>query len=197
MIRMDVSAVGRHHCFDGLHLLSMDDILGMKILRAIPYLLLLLPLFGFIWSRPSWESVNRTLAQNYSSVRHISTDELSRLLDQGILPVIIDVREGDEFAVSHLPNAVNITSVKEVDFPPTTPIVVYCSSGLKSAVFAKNLQERGFTEVSNLRGSIFEWANKGYRLMRGDNEVTVVHPYNEKWSILLEPQFHQYLPNNP
>ncbi|MGW8194766.1 MAG: rhodanese-like domain-containing protein [Desulforhopalus sp.] len=170
----------------------MDYLSGMRILKATPYLLLLLPLFGFIWSHPSWESVNRTLAQKYSSVRHVSTDELSRSLDQNIVPIIIDVREKDEFDVSHLPNAVNITAVEEVNYPLTTKIVVYCSVGLRSAVFAEKLQERGYTEVLNLRGSIFEWANKGYRLLRGEQETTAVHPYNEKWSRLLDPQFHQY-----
>jgi rhodanese-related sulfurtransferase len=163
-----------------------------RILRFAVYLPLLLLLSGFFWSDPTWEEVNRTIDRKYPAVRNINTESLKTFLDQGKQPILVDVREKDEFAVSHLPTAVNITEIDEVPYPTDLPIVVYCSVGVRSANFAKQLGALGFTEILNLRGSIFEWANKGYPLMRGNREVGFVHPYNSKWGKLLKQELHQY-----
>jgi hypothetical protein len=44
--------------------------------------------------------------------------------------------------------------------------------------------------VFNLQGSIFKWANEGRPLIANDRAVHVVHPYNERWGVLLNPQLH-------
>jgi hypothetical protein len=41
-------------------------------------------------------------------------------------------------------------------------------------------------KVSNLEGSLFEWANLGYPLFRGTAAASKVHPYNANWGRLLE-----------
>ncbi len=63
---------------------------------------------------------------------------------------------------------------------------------LRSAKFAKTLNQRGYAHVFNLRGSIFEWANNGYPLKRGEQIVSVVHPYNKKWGSLVKKSLHAY-----
>lgn len=155
-------------------------------------LALLLLLCGFFWNKPTWQEINRTLERKYPTVSNIDTDSLKESFEQQKIPVLIDVREENEFAVSHLPTAVNIASVDKVLFPHESPIVVYCSVGLRSAEFAKQLEGRGYTQVLNLRGSIFEWGNKGYPLRQGEAVVKVVHPYNKKWGTLLNQELHQY-----
>ena len=49
--------------------------------------------------------------------------------------------------------------------------------------------------VFNLQGSIFQWANEGRLLMANDRAVHAVHPYNERWGVLLNPQLHPNAPN--
>ncbi len=165
---------------------------------------LLLLLSGFFWSDPSWEQVNATIDRQYPSVKNIDIDSLRALLAEGNKSnkgnkgknfILLDVRDADEFAVSHLPNAVNIHETSKVNYPKDTPIVVYCSVGLRSADFAEKLGDLGFTEIMNLRGSIFAWGNKGYPLMRGSTTVHVVHPYNKRWGKLLKPELHSYRVN--
>ena len=47
----------------------------------------------------------------------------------------------------------------------------------------EKLMERGFTNVRNLYGSIFEWANKGLPMENAKGEtVPAVHGYNKRWS---------------
>ena len=52
-------------------------------------------------------------------------------------------------------------------FARDTPIVVYCSVGYRSARVARWLGRQGFTNVRNLDGSLFAWANEG-RPMEAD-----------------------------
>lgn len=169
----------------------------VRIAQYTSFLPLLLLLCGFFWTSPKWEDINKTLDREYASVKHINTDNLITLLQQGNQIILIDVREADEYAVSHLPGAVNIISSVEVNYPTNTSIVVYCSVGIRSAKFARELEGRGFTRVVNLRGSIFQWGNKGYRLIRGNKDVQEVHPFNKRWSKLLNPSLHRYYQSTP
>jgi len=63
------------------------------------------------------------------------------------------------------------------------PIIVYCSVGYRSEKITKRLIEKGYTQVYNLVGSIFEWTNKGLPLENSKDEIVkVIHTYNKKWS---------------
>ncbi len=70
---------------------------------------------------------------------------------------IIDVRTAEEFGEEHYPNAVNIP-VNELlaridEFgEKSTPLVLYCASGSRSAYAAKILKTSGFTDVVNAGG---------------------------------------------
>jgi 3-mercaptopyruvate sulfurtransferase SseA len=66
--------------------------------------------------------------------------------------------------------------------------VTYCSVGYRSGAFAKKLQTTGYTNVKNMSGSIFRWANEGRPVERDDHRVEKVHPYNSVWGKLLKPQ---------
>ncbi|MDK9706977.1 MAG: rhodanese-like domain-containing protein [Desulforhopalus sp.] len=167
----------------------------MKPYLALCHILpLALLLIGFSWGKPTWEDIYGIIARQYPDVVSLEVDQLKAAIDRGQPPVLIDVREKEEFAVSHLAKAVNITRVEDIAYPKDTPIVAYCSVGVRSAAFAKKLGKLGFTNVRNLRGSIFTWANKDYPLWRGNLPVHAVHPYNEKWGTLLNRQFHAYQP---
>ena len=102
--------------------------------------------------------------------------------------LILDAREYEEYAVSHLPNAryigyndVQMSSLKHVS--KSTPLVVYCSVGYRSEKIAEKLQKMGYTKVYNLYGSIFEWANCQLPLYNEKGVLTdTVHTYNKSWS---------------
>ena len=53
---------------------------------------------------------------------------------------------------------------------------------------------RGFTNVRNLEGSIFEWANQGHPVERAGAPVNEVHPYDESWGTLLREDLRVYQP---
>lgn len=145
----------------------------------------------------TWDAVHRMIAADFPDVPSITTDSLSeRLSDASVpSPVLLDARSAEEFAVSHLPGAHRVdpaaTTVPALDtLSRDTAIVVYCSVGYRSARIAHRLRTRGFTNVSNLKGSIFRWANEGRPVYRDGRPVTTVHPYNTPWGHLLADSLH-------
>ena len=45
-------------------------------------------------------------------------------------------------------------------------------------------------QAFNLRGSLFEWANKGYPLEQDGKNTHKAHPYNAKWGQFLDKKLH-------
>lgn len=105
---------------------------------------------------------------------------------------IFDARELEEYEVSHIPEA---TFVGYQDFDPALlqaipkndTIVLYCSVGYRSEKIGEKLQALGYTNVYNLYGSLFEWANQDYPLVDKNGSPTrKVHTYNRNWSKWVE-----------
>lgn len=144
-------------------------------------------LFGCQRSGPDWDSINTGLTDDYPDVRHISTDDYIRDFQHEAL--LIDVRAPQEYAVSHIPGAVNLTdaeAIAEMVTGQNKPVVVYCSVGYRSADMARQLAVYGVDHVVNLQGSIFAWANEGRELVNRDGATKQVHPYDEHWGKLLD-----------
>jgi rhodanese-related sulfurtransferase len=105
-------------------------------------------------------------------VREMTVDDVKRMLDANTDFVLVDVREDNEWAKDHLPAAVHLgKGVIERDVeqrvPDTsTPIVLYCGGGFRSALAADALQRMGYTNVASMDGGIRDWREKGFPLAR-------------------------------
>ena len=70
----------------------------------------------------------------------------------------------------HLPGAIHlgkgiIERDIEAKFPNvSTPLVLYCGGGYRSALAADTLQKMGYTDVISMDGGVREWREKGYPL---------------------------------
>lgn len=115
----------------------------------------------------------------------IDVDSLRRLPPASVL--LLDAREPDEYAVSHLAGAVHcgydhFDGTLLDTFDKSRPVVVYCSIGYRSEKIAQKLKKAGFANVSNLYGSIFEWVNRGYPVVDASGQTTRrLHTYNRAW----------------
>jgi rhodanese-related sulfurtransferase len=129
----------------------------------------------------------------------MSTQELAQRMAAGNrnTPLLIDVRTRKEYEVSHLPGAIwaetpnQITAALQTASDQQT-VVLYCSVGVRSSKAAAELTRSGRANVFNLQGSIFWWANEGRPLIANGRVVNVVHPYDERWGVLLDPQLHPH-----
>jgi rhodanese-related sulfurtransferase len=149
-----------------------------------------------------WSAVERLINANYPDTPTITTDSLAaRLADStAAQPLLLDARSPEEFAVSHLPEARRIDPDAEAypaldSLAADAPIVVYCSVGYRSAGVVQRIRAQGFSEASNLRGSIFRWANEGRTVVRDSEAVRQVHPFDATWGQLLEEDLRAYEPS--
>jgi rhodanese-related sulfurtransferase len=116
----------------------------------------------------------------------ISPDSASSILNKSNV-VFLDTREPEEFNVSHLPNAIlfgyDSPNWKAVDSLSKDKIViVYCSIGVRSQNIAKELKEKGFSDIKNLYGGIFLWADQSREMVdEKNNDTSKVHGYNRFW----------------
>ena len=164
---------------------------------ALYGLLFLTPVLGVCAQTVVLSAVEAAVRQQYPDIVHISTSDLALEIASGTAPIIIDTRKRAEYDVSHLPGAVWIdpdaTLFPELDSLSTgTRIVAYCSVGFRSSEIARRLEAAGYSEVVNLEGSIFRWANEERALVNNDGQVTGVHPYSKKWGRLLRKEFRDY-----
>lgn len=146
-----------------------------------------------------WSTLLNQIRSEFPNVPQLSTDSLAAWLDDDTraTPVLLDVRKKKEYEVSHLSGAIHIDpDAKDysalADLPKDTPIVAYCSVGYRSSAMADRLIRAGFTNVVNLEGSIFTWANEGKPVFQDEEAVPAVHPYDRIWGKLLKKELRNY-----
>jgi rhodanese-related sulfurtransferase len=107
--------------------------------------------------------------------------------------VFLDSRKKEEFNVSHLKDAIWVgyktyeqEMVNAKILKKDTPIIVYCSIGVRSENIGEKLQKAGYTNVKNLYGGIFEWKNQDKKVYNNKTvETDSVHAFNKHWGKLL------------
>jgi rhodanese-related sulfurtransferase len=80
--------------------------------------------------------------------------------------VFLDVREPNEWNLGHVPGAVHIARGQlegkvEGMIDRSTPVVVYCASGNRSALAAETMQVMGYGAVQSLAGGFRGWVEAG------------------------------------
>lgn len=103
-------------------------------------------------------------------VREVSIDDVKARLDRGEKFLLVDVREESEYAKDHLPQAVHLgkgiieRDIEERAPELSTPLILYCGGGYRSALAADNLQKMGYTNVLSMDGGIRGWREKHFPL---------------------------------
>lgn len=86
---------------------------------------------------------------------------------------VVDVREADEFAMGHLPEAQNIPLAKlgerigELDKFKEKPLIVCCATGMRASKALAELQKNGFQKTHCLAGGVDAWVGAGYPVKKG------------------------------
>ncbi|MBA3779823.1 MAG: rhodanese-like domain-containing protein [Chloroflexi bacterium] len=86
-------------------------------------------------------------------------------------PLLVDVREPNEFATLRIPGAVLLplgdVASRFDDLPRDRPLILQCASGKRSLAAAEYLRRQGFDDVSNLDGGIIAWRAAGLPVSEG------------------------------
>lgn len=130
------------------------------------------------------ELINRFGA--YHGVINLSSDEAMGLADsEGLL--ILDVRQREEYEVSHLKGAVLADDVNFESLRTDQPILVYCTVGFRSTELGTTLTHNGFSHIYNLDGGLITWKNQGKLVYNQSEQPTdSVHVYSGLFGLLLK-----------
>jgi adenylyltransferase/sulfurtransferase len=110
-------------------------------------------------------------------VPEVAPDEVKGRLDRGEAPVLLDVREKEEFRQGYVPGAVSLPRgflemrVEETVPDKAAPIVAYCAGGTRSLLAGRVLKELGYTNVVSMTGGFTAWKNKGLPVQQ-DRQLT-------------------------
>src|SRR5262249_4853065 len=118
----------------------------------------------------------KTLKDMLAEARQVVPEEgpadLARRLTAGEKLVVIDGRDPDQSHDGHREAASNISRgflefrVGSAVSDPSTPVVLYCQTGLRSMLAAKALKDLGYTTVINLQGGYQKWVQSGMPVIR-------------------------------
>ena len=86
--------------------------------------------------------------------------------------MVIDVRGQAEWKAGHIAGAQHIPlgtlAERMAEVPRTTPIILHCQGGGRSAIAASVLEANGFTSVANTTGGFQAWTAAGHPVERGE-----------------------------
>ncbi len=106
------------------------------------------------------------LAQVKAEIDEVDAVRARELVESGD-PLIVDVREQDEWDEGHVPGAIHIprgyleSRIEGAAPDRSRQILLYCSAGNRSAFAAKTLQELGYEEPVSLAGGFTDWKRNG------------------------------------
>lgn len=112
--------------------------------------------------QPSNESHQQR--ERMSDEGDMTVTELKARIDSGNPPVIVDVRQPEEFDICKIPGAILIplmqlpTRLGELD--RSQEIVLQCKVGGRSAMATALLRAAGFSKARNLQGGILAWIDQ-------------------------------------
>ena len=106
-----------------------------------------------------------SIPRDYYTIRQISQVKALNKKKQSLL---VDVREPSEYASGHIKAAINIPLRSLSDnlnqIPKNRPVILYCSTGYRTAMGVMALQMLGYTNVRGFPPSIEGWKTAGEQL---------------------------------
>lgn len=111
----------------------------------------------------TFSSIVGVHAESEQATFTITQQELLQRLDSRANMLILDVRTPQEFAMGHIPGAVNVphTSLPEglhvVQPYQGKEVIVYCETGFRAGLAAHVLHRAGFAHVRHLEGDMALW----------------------------------------
>lgn len=96
------------------------------------------------------------------SVLQITAKELQKKLHENLKPLVLDVREPDEFEFAHISGSLHIPlnqiPQRKDEIDSSSGCVVICHHGIRSQYAASYLANSGFNQIYNLSGGIDAWS---------------------------------------
>jgi sulfur-carrier protein adenylyltransferase/sulfurtransferase len=102
-----------------------------------------------------------------ASIEEVDARRAQELLNGDDGPVLVDVRERDEWEQGRIPGAVHVprgyleSRIEGIAPDRSRPVLLYCAAGNRSAFAAKTLAELGYERALSLAGGYTDWQRNG------------------------------------
>ncbi|MEQ1635600.1 MAG: rhodanese-like domain-containing protein [Methylococcales bacterium] len=98
-------------------------------------------------------------------ITEVTVEATKKLISEGRIKAVVDVREESEYAAGHIANALalprGVLEFKIGNFPEladkTQAILLYCRTGGRSAMAAQTMQLLGYSNVVSMAGGFEAW----------------------------------------
>ncbi len=106
-----------------------------------------------------------------ASLQNINAAEMQKITKQSPDIYLLDVRTLGEYQQKRIKGA-RLIPIDQVqnrikDIPKNRPIIVYCETGVRSALVGRYLDSLGYQGVYNLSQGIMGWQVRGYPIETG------------------------------
>jgi len=105
---------------------------------------------------------NNLQERNETTIRYVSMDEITKIMEENKNYIILDVRTIEEFNQGHIPDAICIPN-ETIDnsvinkLPDKNQLIlIYCRSGNRSKQATEKLKNLGYTNLIEF-GGIIDW----------------------------------------
>ena len=113
-------------------------------------------------------SYRELLQDAKASIEEVDARRAQELLEDGDAPLLVDVRERDEWEQGRIPGAVHVprghleSRIEGVAPDRSRPVLLYCAAGNRSAFAARTLSELGYERTISLAGGYTDWQRSGF-----------------------------------
>lgn len=128
--------------------------------------------------------------------------DLEEKLESGDKPILLDIREPDEFRTMRIENSINVPrgileQSCEWDYEETIPdlvnardqeIVLICRSGNRSVLAAYTLQQMGYQNVVSLKTGLKGWNDYEQPLVNDENKEVDIDDADEYFMSKVRPE---------
>ena len=133
------------------------------------------------------------IAECLTEIKELFPWDLEEKLEEKNELVLVDVREADEFAALHIPNAISVPrgileSSCEWDYEDTIPelvqardkeVIVICRSGNRSVLAAHTMQRMGYKNIASLKTGVKGWNDAEQPLVDGEGKEVDIDDADE------------------
>ncbi len=148
------------------------------------------------------DSYKALVAQALETVPEVFPWDLEEELQGENPPILLDIREADEFQRAHIAGALHVPrgileGACNWNYGETEPvlaagrerdIVVICRSGNRSALAAKTMQDMGFTRVRSLKTGIRGWNDADQPLIDSHGQRVDADALDEELNAPVPPE---------
>jgi rhodanese-related sulfurtransferase len=106
-----------------------------------------------------------------AAIQNINAVDMQKIIKQVPDLYLLDVRTSGEYQQKRLKGA-RLIPIDQVqnrinEIPKNRPIIVYCETGVRSALVGRYLDSLGYESVYNLGQGIMGWQVRGYPIESG------------------------------